>query len=160
MPPRCHSVPGRDASAGDLWAAGLTRAEQTLVPVPSEATLCQLYLLLGQLFPVLELCIPQASPMPGRDGAVRGFTGHRVHGRAEISCLGSSGMAKDSSLLPALPQYWLREAHGDEECSVMSKAAIRSKAQPLPAVFPMPRFKGAEGWEGKQSQEQRVGETC
>lgn len=89
--------------------------------------------------------------MPGRD-AVRGFTGHR----AEVLCLRVSGMAKDRSLLPALPQHWFRDA----ECSVMSKAAIRSRARPLRAGFSMPRFKGAGGWEEKQSQERGVGETC
>lgn len=62
---------------------------------------------------------------------MRGFTGHRVHGRAKILCLGGSGMAKDQSLLSALPQHWLRETHRDGECSVMSKGPIRSTIQPL-----------------------------
>lgn len=81
---------------------GLTRAEQTLVPVPSAATLCPLSW--------AALCCagavhPTGSTVPGRNGAVRGFTGHRVHGRAKILCLGGSGMAKDQSLLSALPQH-------------------------------------------------------
>lgn len=79
---------------------------------------------------------------------MRGCTGCKVHGRAEVLCLRGSGMAKDRSLLPALPQHWFRDA----ECSVMSKAANRSRARPLRAGFPMPRFKGAGGWEGKQRE--------
>lgn len=83
---------------------GQARAEQTLVPsVPA---------LLGLLF--------AAHP-----------TGHRVHGTAGIFVSGGSGVAKDTSLLPALP--W--ESHGAAECSVMSKAAIRSSARPLPSWF-------------------------
>lgn len=58
-------VPGRDAAAGDPRAVGLTRAEETLMPVPSMAMLCQLWPSTAR--DVLELCIP----VPGRDGAVR-----------------------------------------------------------------------------------------
>lgn len=58
-----HSVPGRDAAAGDVRAVGLTRAEQTFVP--STATLCQLCCLLGQLLAVLELSMHRLHPCQG-----------------------------------------------------------------------------------------------
>lgn len=71
------------------------------------------HLLLGQLFAVLELCIPQAPPCQG--GMVQRGA---LQGRDFVSR--GTGMAKDRSLLSALPQHWLRETRGAAERSVTS----------------------------------------